>query len=120
MKPRVQRLQKTNLVVYRNKEEIGKYHRDTDTPFCVVKYMDGNFQLLNQAQFKMFVRELSISIKSIDYIKSYLNPKSVSDSTIIVDYKASNVDQKVYDEVNGQLSFSLDEVYRLESRYMDP
>lgn len=56
----------------------------------------------------------------MDYIKTYINPKSPLYSTIIINYNSSSVNIEMYNEINHQLSYLLDEIIQLDPKYLNP
>ena len=82
--------------------------------------MDKNFQLMSEIQFKNFINNLNEKIPFIDYIKSYIKPRSPAQSTIITDFNSEQIDNIMYQEVNHQLSFILDEIIQLDPKYLNP
>ena len=73
-----------------------------------MRYLDGNFQQMSQTEFRYFVSKFVYKSSSLDYVKAYIRPKSTSTSTLLISFDSTNIDIRMYNEVNHQIAYALD------------
>lgn len=71
-------------------QQIEEHKMNEKEPFCIIKFNDGNCQLLNQTEFEVFSLGLAPKMQEACYFQSYIKYKQEAESIYYSEYTYSS------------------------------